>query len=310
MTRNFGLGTRDLAKAGIFALALLQQRKGCSFSSAATNGQRWSLFAKFAKSQGVGRMERIDHDLVQRYAAELRDQVENLEMSAATAQNYLSAINTVMHVASESWKSIRPVADCSMPRRNNVRQTAPPHPLVVSQAIDSLRNIGHMRTAAVADLAVQFGLRSKEASLLNCHKALKEATEKGLIRISSGTKGGRDRVVHVLQSSQLDALANAVEVQGTGRNLMPQEATWKSWREGELRGGREALKDLGIAGYHELRASYACARYAELTGCHAPCQLGFREANREKDLYAREIISAELGHGRVDVLINYIGGVK
>lgn len=310
MSRNFGLGTRDLAKAGSVALARLQQRKGCSFSSAATNGQRWNIFARFAKSQGVGRMERVDHELVKRYAEELRDQVENQELSASTAQNYLSAVNTVMHSVSDSWKSVRPVTDCEMQRRDNVRKSPPPAASVVSRAIESLRESGQVRTAVIADLAAQFGLRSKEASLLNCQKAFSEAREKGFFVVSAGTKGGRDRVVPVLQESQLKTLMVAVEVQGAGRNLIPVGESWKSWREGELRDGREALKDLGVPGYHELRAAYACARYTTLTGHLAPCHLGFREADRENDLKAREQISHELGHGRVDVLVNYIGGMK
>lgn len=310
MSRNFGLGTRDLAKAGNIALKRLQEIKGCSFSSAATNGQRWNLFAKFAKFQGVGRMEKIDQELVQKYADELKDQVENLELSPATAQNYLSAVNTVMHSASDSWKSVHPVGDCSMQKRDNIRKTPPPLPTLVFKAIEDLQEIGHVRTAAIAALAVQFGLRSKEASLLNCRNALKEALEKGFISISAGTKGGRDRVVPVLQASQMEALTVAVEAQGAGRNLIPQEVTWKSWRDGGLRAGREVLKEFGIAGYHDLRASYACGRYTTLTGHLAPCQLGFREANRENDLRAREQISAELGHGRVDVLVSYVGGMK
>lgn len=310
MTRNFGLGTRDLAKAGKIALTLLQQRKGCSFSSAATNSQRWDLFAKFAKSNGVGRMERINYELVQKYAAKLRDQVENLELSPATAQNYLSAVNTVMHAASDSWESVRPVADCSMQKRNNVRADPPPKPDKVNEAIKSLIHHGHSRTAAIAELALQFGLRSKEASLLNCKKALNEAQDKGYITVSDGTKGGRDRIVPVINESQLDALSSANVIQGTERNLIPKSETWKSWREGELRSGREALKEFGITGYHELRATYACARYTELTGHLAPCQLGFREASKQADDEARKQISSELGHGRIDIMVNYIGGMK
>lgn len=310
MSRNFGLGTRDLAKAGNIALTRMRESKGCSFSSAATNGQRWNIFAQFAKAHGVGRMERIDHELLQKYADDLKDKVENLELSPATAQNYLSAVNTVMHESSASWKSVRPVGDCSMEKRDNIRKIPPPSSVVVSRAIEDLLKTGHLRTAAITSLATHFGLRSKEASLLNCRNALKEALEKGFISISAGTKGGRSREVPVLQSSQLEALTVAVKAQEAGRNLIPQELTWKSWREGELRAGREVLKELGIAGYHELRASYACGRYTTLTGHLAPCQVGYREADRDNDLKAREQISTELGHGRIDVLVSYVGGMK
>ncbi|WP_409449712.1 site-specific integrase [Candidatus Igneacidithiobacillus taiwanensis] len=64
------------------------QRSGISYSSVATLSQRWSDFARFAKDNDVGSMERITKDLVQSYADHLID----CGLSASSIQNRLSAI--------------------------------------------------------------------------------------------------------------------------------------------------------------------------------------------------------------------------
>lgn len=65
----------------------------------------------------------------------------------------------------------------------------------------------------------------------------------------------------------------------------------------------------GIPGFHELRAAYACERYQEIMGTHAPV-FGSPVENREADYEARLTIANELGHGRIDVVSEYIGGRK
>ncbi len=67
------------------------------------------------------------------------------------------------------------------------------------------------------------------------------------------------------------------------------------------------MASLGIRGFHDLRAAYACDRYQQLTGYAAPAVVGARLADRETDVSARKIISAELGHGRIDVVAAYVG---
>ena len=75
--------------------------------------------------------------------------------------------------------------------------------------------------------------------------------------------------------------------------------------------GRAALKRTGIKNYHDLRAAYAADRYFEETGHLAPCNNnGRRTTERSIDLQAREIIAEELGHGRTDVLVSYVGSRK
>lgn len=305
MSRNFGLGTRHLASAGRLALAAVQRAGGMSYSSVDTHADRWSLFAAWSKENGVGRMEGITPEMVARYGRELADAVRDGDMAVSTAQNRISSINTVMHSVT-TWHSVRPVHDCHIPERDSVRHDAPPGHDQAHQATAALWNAGQDRCGAVADLCHSLGLRSKEASLLDCSKALEEAEERGMVTISEGTKGGLEREVPITLEA-FAALQAAAEVQGEGRNLMPEGTSWAEWRDGELREGRELLQEHGVDGFHELRAAWACERYEELVGHPAPCAGGEIE-DREADEAAREEIAAELGHGRTDVCAAYIGG--
>lgn len=308
MSRNFGIGTRDLAGAGQRFLQHAVQHKALSYSSADALSDRWSQFAAYAKENGVGRLERITPELVQQYGRALADKVQHEQFSASYAQNLISAVNTVLHLTPKSWQSVSPTRDCGIAERSLVR-TAPVltarEPLSV--ALDALRATGNFRGAAIAELAREFGLRSKEAALLNAHNALKEAQSKGYINASKGTKGGRDRNIPVTHGKQLQALKNAATAQKNARAVMPSDKNWAQYRN-ELQNVRDVLKENGFSGLHDLRSAYAADRYEQLTGQQAPTNNNGIITDRLRDLTARQMITKELGHGRIDVVAAYIGG--
>lgn len=308
MSRNYGLGSRDMASAARIALDRAAQRGELSFSSVATLTERFSQFVNAVRAQGIGRLERISPELVQAYGQHLSTQVQRSELSPAYAQNLVSAINTVMHLVCD-WSTVSPTKACGIAQRCAVRDTPPlgVDRTLLERSFDQLRGNDQLRAAAVADLARELGLRSKEAALLNVHKALQEARDSGQVTIIDGTKGGRGRTVPVLQEQQLSALANAAIQQGVGRSLIPVEQNWKQFRENTLRQGRIPLQQVGITGYHDLRAAYACDRYQQITGSPAPVITG-GIVDKHLDRLAREQISSELGHGRIDVVSEYIGG--
>jgi hypothetical protein len=199
---------------------------------------RWSHFVDFAKSCGVGRMERVDRELVVEYGKVLADRVDTSEIGAAYAQNLLSSVNSVMRSATkDQWQRVAPVKDCHIPQRTTIRQQSPGglDRAVYSRAIAELQNRGIERAVSVAQLARELGLRSKEASLIDAKKAFSEARATGLVTVTIGTKGGRLRLVPVVHDRQLAALERAARIQGQGRSLMPADQSWAKWREGGLR---------------------------------------------------------------------------
>jgi len=310
MGNNFGLGSRDMYKAGRFAVNNAVRNGDLSFSSAATLSNRWAQFISWAKAQDIKKMEGICCGLVKEYGRELAWRVTEKNMAAATAQNYVSAVNSVMSIATRGqWHKISPTKDCGISARCYIRTEVPTTLLRdnYERGLSAVRTATGERGAAIVKLARELGLRSKEASLIDARTVMEEAKATGHINIINGTKGGRKREIPITCHRQLDAIFHAVEVQGNSKSLVLDEQTWAMWRDGELRDIRECLqKSTGAHGLHDLRASYACDRYKALTGHSAPVA-GGEMVNRDMDHKARQEIAEELGHGRKEITNCYLG---
>jgi hypothetical protein len=123
MNNNFGLGSRCMKKAACFALRLSVSRGSLSFLSAALLLQRWSLFVDWLyENTSVRKMEDISFGIVLEYGEDLAFAAIEEELSAAAAQNYLSAVNSVLHRATRGrWESVSPTKDCNILKRSYVR---------------------------------------------------------------------------------------------------------------------------------------------------------------------------------------------
>jgi len=305
-TKNYGLGYREMGRAGQIALERACAEKAISFATSAKYADDWKLFCVWAKEQGAKQMERITPDMVRQYGRELASQADDSILKPSTAQDRVTAVNRVMQLAGSGWTSISSTKDCGISKRSHIREDAPAalDRNTYQERLASVQEVASPRGVALCELARNLGLRSKEASLLDAKAALKEATERGSIRIDQGTKGGRGRELPITSQEQINTLKLAAHAQGSARAVMPPDQNWKQWREGELRTVREAM-----GGLHELRSAYACERYAEITEHSAPCA-GGKILDRDVDRGARLVISEELGHGRIDIAAEYLGGRK
>jgi hypothetical protein len=300
-----------MALAGEYALSAAAERGDISFSTAATHAARWTNFARFAGGRGITKMENVSRELVSEFGRVLASQVRNSEVSASHAQNLVSCVNSVMKVArGPDWRAVRPVHDCGIAQRSAVRDTRPPDRAAYDRALADVRERVGERAAAVVGLAREFGLRAKEASLIDARRACAEACMRGAIVVSNGTKGGRARAVPITEPGrQLEALRAAAAAQGRDRSMIPSSQSWAKWLHGELRAARDVVHEHIGGGIRDLRASYACERYEARTGCLAPVHTGgVMTASRPADAKAREIIAAELGHGRAAIAAAYLGG--
>jgi len=310
-TRNYGYG-KQLAWAGKNALA---DRYGQGhFSTRATHEDRWNQFACYLKEQCINDARKIDKTTVQQYAQYLKQLVNSGDVRVAYAQNILSTVNVVLEtMRKDNALTIKPAQHVG--ERTSVRSKAPRtddrRQLIKPILTLSANNEG--RVAAIALLARDFGLRFKEASMLDTKKALQQANRLGRINITQGTKGGRgkgqDRWVTV-NNSNLETLKQAKTLQGNEKNLIPQNKTYVQWRDHAYYQWRIATKGSEIKGFHDMRAAYACERYQEITGYPAPVIAGGRQAPKPIDTQARLILSQMLGHNRLDVIAAYIGSSK
>jgi len=166
--------------------------------------------------------------------------------------------------------------------------------------------------ARVSNERIRLALRLQEAFGLRREEALKlrpRLADKGdwLQLKASWCKGGRARSVPILSDTQRQLLREVAALTGDG-SLIPMGSSYKTF----LQVYKAATRAGGLGKAHGLRHSYAQRRYEALTG--APCPAcGGRTADamsigdRFIDQEARLTISAELGHGRIEVTDTYLG---
>jgi len=312
--RNFGYG-KQIAHAG--KQALRDHYGQGHHATVATHSERWTQFAVWAREQGVRDLSRTDNqELVTSYAEHVKALVEAGEISVATAQNRISTANTVF-AALRGDRHVQVSPSEYAGRRNNIRTEAPASLETgrIPAAAEALREAGLRRAAAVLELARTLGVRREEAVKADLDRWSREAARHGAVNVLEGTKGGRDAPRWVpIGEAQRRALASAVAARPDGSHnlIAPHEryAQLAISRGGEIAQGRAILQQHGLPGYHDARAAYACQRYEQITGCPAPAVAGYRQAPRDLDRQARTTISAELGHGRLDVLTAYVGSSR
>jgi len=305
--RNFGYG-KQMAWAGKNALS---DRYGDGhYGTQASHGERWNQFTAYAKEEGIRDLRQVDIALVTAYGESLREQVATEVMAVSYAQNLLSSVNVILEtMRGDSLLRVSPAE--LVGERNNVRQAAPVGlaRARLQQAVSNLHHRGEPRVATIAELARELGLRFREASLLDSRSALQQAEKQGIVNITAGTKGGRGQLVDrwvPVSPQAVVVLQRAAELQGNGRNLTPDGSRYSQWRDHAYHAWSKVAPDAELKGFHDLRAAYACERYAQLTGHPAPVVAGERETAKGEGQKARAVISAELGHGRVDV-VAYLG---
>lgn len=150
------------------------------------------------------------------------------------------------------------------------------------------------------------GLRREEVIKFKPHQA-----DKGdhIELQASWCKGGRARTVPVLTAEARQALEEAKKLaENKGDSLIKNDQSYKTARKlYENQTQRAGLKHA-----HGLRHAYAQQRYKELTGWDAPCRGGPKKSEmtptqKARDKYAREILTAVLGHSRTSIVARYIG---
>lgn len=169
---------------------------------------------------------------------------------------------------------------------------------------EKLKSITHPHIKMSLKLQAAFGLRRQESIKFNPDYA-----DKGdYIQLKgSWTKGGKPRTVPVRTETQR-ALLNEVHAFAGKASLIPAN---KSYVE-QLRVYEGQCKKAGFTKMHGLRHQYAQSRYEELTGWRSPKAGGpkqntLRPEQKIIDKEARETISRELGHERLEIVKVYIG---
>jgi hypothetical protein len=323
-TRNFGYG-KQMTWAGHQALRTYYGEG--HFGSVQAHFSRWSQFCDWLrKFYGIRDAVEIRQHHLDAYAAHLAQKVEEEVIAIAYAQNLLSSLNTTLKALRGDGRLRIDSPSKAVGRRSHVRRELPTGYDwdQFQSAILALEDAGLLRASAVAQLARSLGLRLREAVLGDIPRWLRERDERGAIDVREGTKGGRGKEVArwVPVDGAADcALENADTIRrelGCGNNLLKPSETYDDFvNDGEIHKARAILHRHGIAGYHDLRAAWACDRFRELADRPAPVvaqclpsdDLTEEEAEAVETL-SKELgleLAQELGHNRLDVLAAYIG---
>lgn len=308
--RNFGWG-KQMAWAG--KQAIQSAFGGGHYGTVASHSARWRKFCEWSREQGVRDARQLSVSDLAQFAEHLKQQTEQ-GMSVGYAKNQLTSVNVVL----ESLRGDRALwvkpADY-IGSRSGVR-THPPAGLdrdLLKPAIDSLIAQGKVRVAAVALLCREFGLRRKEASLLDLRAARDQTNRLGRVNVVAGTKGGRgrqvDRWVPATDAGKI-AIEAAVQAAGADAKLIPAELSLAQWLTSVSKHWSNVARPLDLGTLRDLRSAYACDRYAQLADALAPVVASERLADKGTDCAARTLLSQELGHNRIDVVSSYIGSSR
>ena len=153
-------------------------------------------------------------------------------------------------------------------------------------------------------LQAAFGLRREESIKFQPRYA--DRSDHIAIK-GSWAKGGRDRTVPITTPEQRTVLDEAHRLAGLG-SLIPANKTYIQQRH--VYDGQ--CKTAGLSNMHGLRHRYAQMRYEVLTGWKAPAAGGpsvraLSPTQRMEDSRARQTISRELGHERIQITAIYLG---
>lgn len=201
-----------------------------------------------------------------------------------------------------------------IPKRNKAaglvpRERTPAADIAWRLTPEQLEAVSDKNVRLVLRLASEFGLRRKEAWLVNV-----DAADKGTHLALTRTKGSVPRTIPIRTEAQRRLLEEVRAAQRhTPKGTLVPGATLKEALNSQKRCQAEA----GITHFHGLRHSYAQQRYEELTGW--PCAkaktegtwppgVKFNYADAGVDRRARDVIAAELGHGRREIVSTYVGG--
>ena len=276
---------------------LCQRNRDGSYTTQADRIRSLSLAARQLREAGFRQMKASS--LKGKHAQTLLDRWQGEGLSSGTIKNRLSHLR---------WWAEKIGKAGILPADNTQLGVAERRYVTnISKAQDlgtDLEQIADVYVRMSLQLQAAFGLRREEAIKFQPsyadrgdHIALK----------GSWTKGGRERTVPITTTEQRDALQAAHYLAGTG-SLIPANKTYIQQRH--VYDGQ--CKATGLSHMHGLRHQYAQSRYETLTGRPPPAAGGplvteLSPTQRIEDRHARQTISRELGHERVQITAIYLG---
>ena len=276
---------------------LCQRNRDGSYNTQADRMRSLALAARQLREAGFRQMKASS--LKGKHAQALLDRWQEEGLSSGTIKNRLSHLRWWAEKIGKAGILPADNTQLGVAERRYVTNVSKAQELGtgLEQVTDA-----HVRMSL--QLQAAFGLRREEAI-----KFQPSYADRGdhIVLKGSWTKGGRERTVPITTTEQRDALHAAHHLAGT-ESLIPANKTYIQQRH--VYDGQ--CKAAGLSHMHGLRHQYAQSRYETLTGrpppvAGGPLATGLSPTQRIEDRHARQTISRELGHERVQITAIYLG---
>lgn len=276
---------------------LCQRNRDGSFTTQADRMRSLSLAARQLREAGFRQMKASS--LKGKHVQALLERWQGEGLSSGTLKNRLSHLR---------WWAEK-IGKAGILPADNTQLGVPERRYVTN--ISKAQELG-TRLEQVTDAHVRMSLQLQAAFGLRREEAIKfqpSYADRGdhIALKGSWTKGGRERTVPITTPEQRDALQAAHHLTGIG-SLIPANKTYIQQRH--VYDGQ--CKAASLSHMHGLRHQYAQSRYEALTGWPAPAAGGppvrvLSDTQRTQDTAARQVISRELGHERLQITAVYLG---
>ena len=277
---------------------LCRHNRDGSYRTQADRERLLTLIADQLHALGYRKMSA--HSLKPKHIEALVRHWQATEISTGAIKNRLSAIRWWAGKIDKQNVVARSNDHYGIPDRQFVTNVSKAK-MVQAPDLENVRD-AHVRMSL--ELQQAFGLRREEA--IKFQPAFADRGDHIVLK-ESWTKGGKSRVVPVRSEAQRAVLDRAQQLAGRG-SLIPSSRNYVQ----QLRIYERHTANAGLSRMHGLRHAYAQQRYRELTGWPSPAAGGppMKTLNPEQmrlDREARQRISHELGHQRIQIVSVYCG---
>jgi site-specific recombinase XerC len=268
-------------------------------SSHTSRDDRYTILMKFAADVvASGNKLRHVHGLKSKHVQAVIKRWQDQHLTSGTLKNRLSALRFLAEKIGKT-NIIPSNTELAIPARVSKPR--------INRAIKNpdFSTISNPYVLISLQLQRVFGLRREESLKIRPHLA-----DHGnlLVLQPSWCKGGRGRNISIQNDDQRYWLEQAKALVEKSNSLIPPNKSYIQQREVY----DKQVNNAGIRNPHGLRHAFAQALYKELTGWEAPINGGptakeLTAEQKKKDHEARMIISESLGHGRLQIVKNYLG---
>ena len=271
-------------------------------NSYSTQRGRRAMVKMIAEQLGEMGFNRLKaKNLKEKHAVALIERWQGEGLSAGTLKNRVGVLRWMYEKVNKSFMLAKRNADYGIDNRQYQTNVSKAREVTL-ESLDRIKS-EHVRLSVEMQRA--FGLRREEAMKIEVAWA-DRGTE--LVLRGSWTKGGRERSIPIRTDDQRQLLDRVRALTGGG-SLIPVGSSYVE----HLKLYENQTAAAGLEKLHGLRHAYAQDRYKDLTGWAAPVAGGpssvelAKAGTRDEDRAARMTISRELGHGREQITVVYLG---